>query len=385
VLPWYVKKKIAANVQRRHENHYQGDEMTDRTMKAVLTTGNGGFEKLVYTDVPMPKPKPGEILIKVLAAGMNNTEINTRLGWYSSSVTKSTNETSSSSDSTHHEKADGGWDKATPFPFIQGTDCCGIVVKADADAQRLLGRRVLVRPCIRKFDFQSLENIWMGSDFDGAFAQYVKVWGSEVFPVDCGWSDAELGSIPCAYGTAENMLHRTGVKSGDIVFVTGASGGVGSAAVQLAKRRGAKVVGTAGREKHVRMGELGIDTLFDRSADLIGELGERSVDVVVDNVGGENFGKMVKLLKRGGRLTSSGAIAGPIVSFDMRDMYLKDITFVGTTAWDEPVFPNLVRYIENGEIRPIVAATYPLTDIVAAQKQFLKKEHVGKFVLIPEH
>lgn len=354
-------------------------------MKAVLTTGNGGFEKLVYTDVPMPKPKSGEILIKVLAAGMNNTEINTRLGWYSSSVTKSTNETSSSSDSTHHEKADGGWDKATPFPFIQGTDCCGIVVKADADAQRLLGRRVLVRPCIRKFDFQSLENIWMGSDFDGAFAQYVKVWGNEVFPVDCGWSDAELGSIPCAYGTAENMLHRTGVKSGDIVFVTGASGGVGSAAVQLAKRRGAKVAGTARREKHTRMDDLGIDTLFDRSTDLIAELGEQSVDVVVDNVAGENFGTMIKLLKRGGRLTSSGAIAGPIVSFDMRDMYLKDITFVGTTAWDEPVFPNLVRYIENGEIRPIVAATYPLTDIVAAQKQFLKKEHVGKFVLIPEH
>jgi alcohol dehydrogenase len=133
------------------------------------------------------------------------------------------------------------------------------------------------------------------------------------------------------------------------------------------------------------MDDIGIDTLFDRSTDLIAELGEQSVDVVVDNVAGENFGTMIKLLKRGGRLTSSGAIAGPIVSFDMRDMYLKDISFVGTTAWDEPVFPNLVRYIENGEIRPIVAANYPLTDIVEAQKQFLKKEHVGKFVLIPEH
>ncbi|MEE4135333.1 MAG: alcohol dehydrogenase family protein [Desulforhopalus sp.] len=359
--------------------------MTKRTMKAVLTTGNGGFEKLVYTEVPLPTPGPGEVLIKVLAAGMNNTEINTRLGWYSSSVTKSTNETSTAGDGPSQPKADGGWNQATPFPFIQGTDCCGVVVQAESTGKTLLGRRVLVRPCMRKFGFDSLENIWMGSDFDGAFAQYLKVQSDEVFAVDCAWSDAELGSLPCAYGTAENMLHRSGVKRGDSVLVTGASGGVGSAAVQLAKRRGAKVLAIAGREKHPQMAELQVDSLFDRKVDLIAEIGEQRVDVVVDNVAGENFGTMIKLLKRGGRLTSSGAIAGPIVSFDMRDMYLKDVSFIGTTAWDEPVFANLVSYIENGEIRPLVAATYPLADIVAAQKEFMKKQHVGKFVLIPQH
>ncbi len=359
--------------------------MTKCTMKAVLTTGNGGFERLVYTEVPLPTPGPGEVLIKVLAGGMNNTEINTRLGWYSSSVTKSTNEVSSASDTPSEPKADGGWNQATPFPFIQGTDCCGVVVQAESAGKTLLGRRVLVRPCMRKFGSLSLENVWMGSDFDGAFAQYLKVPANEVFPVQCTWSDTELGSIPCAYGTAENMLHRGGVKAGEVVLVTGASGGVGSAAVQLAKRRGARVIAIAGRKKHPRMAELQVDTLFDRKVDLIAEIGEQSVDVVVDNVAGENFRTMIKLLKRGGRLTSSGAIAGPIVSFDMRDMYLKDVSFIGTTAWDEPVFANLVGYIENGEIRPLVAATYPLADIVAAQKEFMKKEHVGKFVLIPQH
>ncbi|MEM9105603.1 MAG: zinc-binding dehydrogenase, partial [Pseudomonadota bacterium] len=95
------------------------------------------------------------------------------------------------------------------------------------------------------------------------------------------------------------------------------------------------------------------------------------------------FPQMLKVLKRGGRYVSSGAIAGPIVELDMRDMYLKDITLIGCTAWDEPVFPNLVGYIERGEIRPIVAKTFPLMDIAKAQQEFLEKTHFGNFVLIP--
>jgi len=88
-------------------------------------------------------------------------------------------------------------------------------------------------------------------------------------------------------------------------------------------------------------------------------------------------------LRRGGRYTSSGAIAGPVVSLDMRDIYLKDISLIGTTAWDETVFPDLIRYIEAGEIKPLLARTFPLADIVAAQTVFSRKEYVGNFVLIP--
>ena len=103
----------------------------------------------------------------------------------------------------------------------------------------------------------------------------------------------------------------------------------------------------------------------------------------VDNVGGTGFPQMLRVLKRGGRYVSSGAIAGPIVSLDLRDMYLKDITLIGCTAWDEPVFPNLVSYIERGEIRPLLAGVYPLSKIVEAQKEFMEKKHVGKLVLVP--
>lgn len=359
-----------------------------KTMKAVVTTGNGGYERLEYKDVPMPQLQSGDVLLKVLAAGINNTEINTRLGWYSSSVTESTN--SASDDGLTPQESDGGWNKETPFPFIQGTDCCGEVVDVAADVDKtLLAKRVLVRACMREHGYDSLDNIWMGSDFDGAFAEYVKVPARDVFVVDCDWSDAELGTIPCAYGTAENMLHRAQLQAGEVVLVTGASGGVGSATVQLAKRRGATVIAVAGADKHAALAELGpemgADQLLARDADLLAILGEQSVDVVVDNVAGDNFPTMLKLLKRGGRLVSSGAIAGPVVDLDMRDMYLKDVRLIGTTAWDESVFPNLISYIEKGEIKPLLAGTFPLAEIVTAQQLFLTKQHVGKFVLVPEH
>lgn len=351
-------------------------------MKAVVTTGNGGYDKLDYRDVPVPVPGPGEVLLKVLAAGVNNTEINTRLGWYSSSVTSGTEQFSTSRHDSDIE--DGGWNEKTPFPLIQGTDCCGeVVAQGEGVSEPKIGQRVLVRACMRVNGFNSLENIWMASDFDGAFAQFVKVPAAEAFEIDCGWSDIELATIPCAYGTAENMVHRAKVAASDLVLVTGASGGVGSAVVQLAKRRGACVIAIVGRSKIESMQSLDIDRIIPRESDLISELGESSVDVVIDNVAGGGFGQLIKIMARGGRYASSGAIAGPMVTMDMRDFYLKDLSLIGCTAWDEPVFPNLIGYIERGEIKPLVAKTFELKDIAIAQQAFMKKIHFGNFVLLP--
>lgn len=357
----------------------------DKTkMMAVVTTGNGGYDKLEYRVVPKPVPGPNEVLLRVLAAGVNNTDINTRLGWYSSSVTTDTGATAETQEAAAQQKQDGGWNGATPFPLIQGTDCCGTVVQiGEGVAQDLMGTRVLVRACMRPNGFEVMDSIWMASDFDGAFAEYVKVPASEVFPVVCDWTDEELATIPCAYGTAENMLHRAVVGVGDMVLVAGASGGVGSAAVQLAKRRGAKVAAITSPEKMGQLRTLGVDILIERAEDLVTRLGQGSIDVVVDNVAGPKFGQMLKVLKPGGRYVSSGAIAGPVVSLDMRDMYLKDITLIGCTAWDAPVFPNLVSYIERNEIRPLVAKIFPLEQIVLAQQEFMRKTHFGNFVLTP--
>ena len=352
------------------------------TMKAVVTTANGGYDRLDYRDVPIPQARSGELLLRVLAAGVNNTEINTRLGWYSSSVSGATADSAEDS-STATSPADGGWNESTPFPLIQGTDCCGrVVALGEGCDPAWLDQRVLVRACMRLRGFTSLDNIWMASDFDGAFAEFLRVPASEVFALDCDWSDAELATIPCAYGTAENMLQRAGVSENDCLLVTGASGGVGSALVQLARRRGARVLAQTSAGKVDDLRALGAETQL-RDQDLVETLGEKSVDVVIDNVAGSAFGSLIKLLGRGGRYVSSGAIAGPMVSMDTRDFYLKDLRLIGCTAWDEPVFPALVNYIEANEIRPLLARSYALADIVEAQKQFLLKQHVGKFVLIP--
>ena len=354
-------------------------------MKAVITTGNGGYDKLVYCDVPLPVVGAGEVLLQVLAAGVNNTEINTRLGWYSSSVVTGTNTVASDKPQSELQKSDGGWNIATPFPFIQGTDCCGRVVGVAPDVNsQLIGSRVIVRPSMRPDGFNSMRNIWMGSDFDGAFAQFVKVPAKEIFVVNSDWSDVELGSIPCSYGSAENMLHRANVHASEHVLVAGASGGVGSAVVQLAKLRGAKVTAINGRAKAQKVREIGADAIIERDTDIVKFIGEESVDVVVDNVGGSSFGPMLKVLRRGGRYVSSGAIGGPIVNFDLRDFYLKDLNLIGCTAWDEPVFANLVSYVEQNRIKPLVAKTFALQEIAQAQREFLEKKHVGKFVLVPE-
>ena len=356
----------------------------ERLMKAVVTTGNGGYDKLDYRDVPVPVAGDGEVLLRVLAAGVNNTEINTRLGWYSSSVTGDTASTADAQHKDSEARSDGGWNEATPFPFIQGTDCCGRVVELGTNVDpTLLGKRVLVRACMRTHGFDQLDNIWMASDFDGAFAEFVKVPAAEVFAVECDWSDAELATIPCAYGTAENMLERAGVTQDSHVLVTGASGGVGSAAVQLAKRRGARVSAVSTQAKMPGVRAIGADAVWDRTHDLRVEPGESSVDVVVDNVAGAGFPVLLKLLRRGGRYVSSGAIAGPLVTLDMRDMYLKDISLIGCTAWDEVVFPNLVGYLERGELSPLVAGTFALEEIAKAQARFMEKTHLGNFVLIP--
>ena len=367
-----------------------------RLMKAVVTTGNGGLDVLDYRDVPVPTLQEGEVLLQVLAAGVNNTEINTRIGWYSSSVTTSTEDWSDDQEEVAVQKDDGGWSDPTPFPFIQGTDCCGIVVEAAPGTDPgLIGKRALVRSCMRPYGFQSMRNIWIASDFDGAFAQYVKAPASEVFPVDSSWSDAELGSIPCSYGAAENMIRRAQVKAGDVVLVTGTSGGVGSAAVQLAKRRGATVIAedvyhfssikadSDRFEKEISLlRSIGADQVI-REGNILDNIEEESVDVVIDNVSGPTFDELTRAMKRGGRYASSGAIAGPLVTLDKRTFYLKDLTLIGCTAWDEPVFPNLVAYIERGELKPVVAKTFPLEKIREAQAEFLEKKHVGKFVLIP--
>ena len=353
-------------------------------MRAVLLTGNGGFDRLDYRDdVPVPRPGSDEVLIRVAAAGVNNTDINTRTAWYSRSVASAT-DVGGEQGFAEARPEDSGWTGAVPhFPRIQGADACGrIIAVGDGVSASRIGSRVIVEPVFRA-ECAPLESaIYFGSERDGGFAEFAVAPSRHAHAIDCKWSDAELASIPCAYSAAENMLSRAGLAAGETVLVTGASGGVGSAAVQLAKRRGARVIAVVGADKAGVVRSIGADQTIDRGADLPGAIGCDSVDVVVDVVGGAVFDTLLQLLKRGGRYAVAGAIAGPIVSLDLRTLYLKDLRLLGCTVIAPTVFTNLVSYIERGEIRPLVAATYPLADIVRAQQAFLEKAHIGKIVLI---
>ena len=352
------------------------------TMSAVLTTGHGGFDVLEHrNDVQVPTPESDQVLLRVLGAGINNTDINTRTAWYSKSVRDETN----SGDSKGLDD-DGSWSgNPLNFPIIQGADCCGEIVAVgdDIDIKRI-GERVLVRTMQQyAVDYRPFECWTMGSECDGAFAQYMVAFSDESYKIESNWSDIELASIPCAYSTAENLLERSNVKNSEVVLITGASGGVGSAAIQLAKRRGAKVIAIASAEKINDVKKIGADTVIKRGESLNGVLEAESVDVVIDLVAGGQWAELLDVLKKGARYAAAGAIAGPIVELDIRTLYLKDLTLLGCTFQNAQVFKNLIGYIERNEIKPLVAKSYPLKDIVNAQKDFLSKKYTGKLVLIP--
>jgi NADPH:quinone reductase-like Zn-dependent oxidoreductase len=321
-------------------------------MRAVVLTGHGGLDKLVFErDWPEPVPVEGEVLVEVSACAVNNTDINGRIGWYAKD-----------------DSDGGGWRSAIEFPRIQGADVCGY-----RD-----GRRVLVDPYLRDWSAPlDLDRIrFVGSEHDGGFAELVAVPARNVYAVDSDLSDAELASFITSSLTALLMVERAGVTAGDTVLVTGASGGVGTALVQLVRSRGATPLGVCGPDKADGVRALGAERVFGRD-----DTPDVEVDVVADVVAGPRWPELFATLRRAGRYVASGAIAGPIVPLDLRTLYLRDLTMFGATVPPPGLFAELVRMIERGDLKPVVARVFPLEELRAAQEAFLEKGYVGKFVI----
>ena len=307
-------------------------------MSGVQLVGHGGPEMLVWRDdIPVPRPGPGEVLVKVLAAGVNMTDINTRKGWYGG------------------EGRAAGWSGQMGFPRIQGSDLCGRIVALGAGVQDLpLGARVI---CPTNQHEPTAENpihfVSIGSEFDGAFAQYCVVKARHLHDVTASpLSDVEIGAMPCAHGTAHNLLTRANVAVGERVLVTGASGGVGLAAVQLALLRGAEVTAQCSLSKSAPLRAMGA-TILPRDSAPQGQ----GFDVVIDIVGGEGFQDRLDALRPGGRYATSGAVGGPLVQGDLRRIYLNDLTIHGATHQPREVFAGLVTIINTARIRPVVSKT----------------------------
>lgn len=340
-------------------------------MRAVLLTGFGGYDRLHYrTDVPRPEPAAGEVLVQVGACGVNNTDVWTREGAYGASE-------------------QSGWQGSTfSFPRIQGADSVGrIVAVGEGVLADRLGERVMVNPTLYGTSGDGLlDATYLGSERDGGFAEFVSVPDANAHAICSTLADHELASFMTSYLTAEHMLNRAALAAGESILVTGASGGVGSALVQLAAIRGAHVVAVIGRGKEAHLAQLGVHTFIfrdeaDYAAALTRQLPAGTVNVVADVVAGKKVPVLLDLLAVGGRYVTAGAIAGPMVDIDWRRLYLKHLTLLGATMGTQAEARQIVRYVESGQLKPLIAGVYPLAQLVQAQQAFQTRSHFGKLVI----
>jgi NADPH:quinone reductase-like Zn-dependent oxidoreductase len=316
-------------------------------MRAYLMTGFGGPEKLEFReDVPDPEPGQGEVRLRVTAAGVNNTDIWTREGAYGDLGTGDP----------------AAWRDTLMFPRVQGADLVGRIDRVGAGVPpERVGERVIVDPVLYTGgEVELAASGLMGSERDGDFA--------------------ELASFPTAYQTAYRRVEHVALAQNEIVLVTGASGGVGSALVQLAKARGARVIAVVGPGKEEQALQTGADTTRARDAVPAGE----SVDASPTSWAAPPSPAILDALRPLGRYVTAGAIAGPFTELDLRKLYLKELTLVGSTVSTHEQFADLVRQIEAGRLHPLLAATYPLRDLPRTQADFVAKKFFGKLVITPQ-
>jgi NADPH:quinone reductase-like Zn-dependent oxidoreductase len=356
--------------------------MVPSTMKAVQLVGHGGLDQLVYRDdVPVPEPADGEVLIEVSACGMNNTDVWVREGAYGE-------ETDPGAVSTWRRGR-----STLEFPRIQGTHTVGTVVAVGdgVDASRV-GQRVIVDFSIynRPEGDESLADIdYIGHGRDGGYAEYTTVPTDNAHPIDSQYTDAELATFCCAYLTGEHMLDRARLAEGERILVTGASGGVGSGIIQLARARGAIPYAVTSPGKEQALLDIGAEgTILRGQGDLVAQTAEvtggEPIDVVADLVAGPMFNDLLRILRPEGRYTTSGAIGGPVVDLDLRTMYLKQLELHGSSQGTRTAFRRLKRYIERGDIKPLLHGTYRLSEFHAAQQEFMDKRYIGNLVVVPD-
>lgn len=288
-------------------------------MTAAVLVGHGDQDAIeVRVDWPVPVAAEGELLVRVTAAAVNNTDIWTRQGAYGL---------------PGQPDARAGWRGPIVFPRVQGGDIAGVVSAVGAgQPEWLVGRRVLVDPAIYLDDDAQAPPVGLlGSEADGGFAQYVAVPAVKAHDVTASpLSDEQLACLPVAYGTAMGMLERAEARAGETVLVTGASGGVGLALVQLAAARSANVVAVTSAAKADQVRAAGAKGIVSRdSGDLVSQVAELApsgLDAVADIAGGPLIAQLMPLVRDDGRWVIAGAVGGPVVTFDLRRLYLHNLT-----------------------------------------------------------
>ena len=342
-------------------------------MKAIIFHEQGGIDKLHYEEVPVPVIVPSEVLVQVKACAVNHLDIRAR-----------------------RDRPE-----VQPFPHILGSDISGDVVEVGAEVRNVApGDRVVLAPCIpceqchdclngdeNMCDFQEL----LGFQTNGGYAEYVKAPAKNAIQIDPKLSYLDASAIPMAYLTAWHMLvARAQVRPGDDVLVLSAGSGVGSAGLQIAKLCGARIFATASTdEKLERARQMGADftinyTQTDFSKAVHDATDGRGVDIVFEHVGAATWEQSVASLAKKGRLVSCGVTTGNIGEIDIRKMYQKQLTLMGSALGTTSELQTIIRLAEQGKLTPIIAQILPLQEAAEAHRIIEARENFGKVCLQPE-
>ncbi len=331
-------------------------------MRAAVIHEHGGIDVLRVEEVPSPTAGPGEILVAVKACGLNYLDVFVRRGMPGLPVT---------------------------FPRITGGDIAGVVHEVGPDVTTVAaGQRVLIDPMIELPDGRQGA---LGEHTNGGLAEYIAVPAEKAIPLPDEVSFAQAAALPIAYGTARRMMvTRGGIRAGEHVLILGASGGVGTACVQIAKMLECVIYAAASSpDKLMRLKELGADVLlnyaedpeFHRQARRLTD--GKGVDVVVNYTGGDTWVKSLKALRHGGRLLTCGATAGYDPPTDIRYIWTRELTIVGSDGWRRDDLVFLVEAIRAGRMQAVIDRVLPLEEVAEGHRLLEEREVFGKIIITP--
>lgn len=342
-------------------------------MKAVAIDGHGGPEVLVYRDLPDPEIAEDEALVRLEAAALNRLDIFVREGWPGLRL---------------------------EFPHILGADGAGVVeARGKGVDTAAVGERVVIDPvltcgtceyCRRGEEVLCVEFQILGEHVNGTYAGLVKVPGENLLPLPDGVPLELSAAAPTTFMTAWRLLMtRAAVQPGETVLVLGAGGGVASAAIQIAKYAGARVIATSSTEEKLdRARQLGADEVINYKEEPFGRVvwelsGKRGVDVVVDSVGQETWKESIRALGKNGRLVTPGATTGPIAETDLRYIFWRQLQILGSTMSGRAEFRAVMKLIWEGKLEPVIDRTFPLAEARKAQEVLEAGQQFGKILLRP--
>ena len=341
-------------------------------MQAIRIHKHGGIEVLNYESLPTPKAKENEVIIQIRAAAMNHLDIWVRRGV-----------------------------PGVPLPMILGSDGAGIITEiGDKVTKFNINDEVCIQPltycdkcdyCINGMQNYCHKIGILGETQDGTFCEYMAISESNVYPKPSHLSFEETAAFPLTAQTAYSMLvRRAKIQVGETVFVWGAGSGVGTMAIQIAKAKGCNVIATAGSEKKINHAkDLGADFVLDHyNQNIVNQVKEYTdgfgVDVIIEHVGEATWEKSMKILGKGGRLVTCGATTGPKVNIDIRHLFSKQQSIMGSTMGDSAAFDECLSLILDKKIKPIIDRSFSFEKIRDAHDYLENSSHVGKVILLPK-